>query len=127
MFSASGSRVPRTPVCFWELCHRFNALRLYDRAARRELQRIIFDENAPDPANNQPTGTRSQFIHFKEWNGRLVAMAHHYARPDRATPEDPKRLIAGGYDLVPAHAGHDTCPDCAYWEPLARRSRRVVR
>jgi hypothetical protein len=97
----------------------FNADRYVERAAAGEL----FDEpfwSRPAPtAANEPPGTLSQRLRYRDANGTVFAVAHRYLRPDgsiggRGRP-DPKILFTptGRLDVDPNHGDiRGVCPDC---------------
>ena len=119
--TSRASSVPPLRVCRWELCHRFNLRRLYARWLRGEVRRIEKSFRV------EPDGSRVGFYHYFSLGNSLIAMVHHHVPAGGAGPEDPKWLRTGRRRLVPAHDEHHVCPDCAYWRPLANRSRKLVR
>jgi hypothetical protein len=83
-----------------ELRRRFNEGHFVERAAAGELVETIQSENHPSPPlANEPFCTKSQLVVYKEPNGRKVAWAHRYKRPDGSIGlsgrADPKRIREG--------------------------------
>ena len=69
----------------------------------------------------------TQRVEYRTSEGRLVAIAIQYRRPDGTLGgsgrSDPKLLLEGNEGLIPSHGDDDSCPDCPTWGPRARASR----
>src|SRR5579859_6662040 len=64
MSFSRGSNLPFRRACPWELRDRFNDLRISERFQSGELMIRQTYDGEPNPAYNQPAGTRSQAIEF---------------------------------------------------------------
>lgn len=92
-----------TPIVVseWDLRAMFNAGRFPERAASGELRAIVSSERHPSsPKAPVPYCTRSQMISYLDRNGKKLAMAHQYLRPDgtlgASGKPDPKRVVHDG-------------------------------
>lgn len=107
---------PIQRVCLWRLRDLFNALNYDERVRRGELL-LRIARRSPAPAQaNQPPGTVSTLREYRDAQGRVLARAHAYQRPDGtfggSGRPDPKWLLHGGVALVPACGDGETCPRC---------------
>ncbi len=70
-----------------------------------ELESVIKREHSPNPAYNQPPGTRSILAELIDPTSRqLCALVHYYLLPDGVTigasgKMDPKRVVFRGVDF----------------------------
>lgn len=76
----------------------FNAGRIHERAEAGEFEIRILKSGHPSPARSgQPFCTRSQMLAYHVPNGKRIALAHRYLRPDgtigASGRPDPKRLL----------------------------------
>lgn len=83
-----------------ELRRRFNQGRYVERAGSGELaERLLADRHPSQPLANEPFCTRSQMVSYRDQNGRELAQAHRYLRPDGTIGlggrPDPKALRDG--------------------------------
>jgi len=84
----------------------FNDDKLWDKAKSGELTSVILESrNAPEVAQ-QPPGTLSQSISYRDPDGNEIARIHQYLKPDGnlggSGQPDPKRLFHDGilYRLI---------------------------
>jgi hypothetical protein len=80
-----------------ELQRIFNERDYEGRVRRGELTVVVVKDAVPsNPQAREPKGTRSQLIQYRQRDGRTVATAHRYLRPDgnigASGLPDPKRL-----------------------------------
>jgi hypothetical protein len=101
------ARPPIHRVTFSELRDVFNT-HVLPQIRRSELLEVIASEGTPNPAAEEPPGTRSQRVEY--WGtdgGRLVKVAviHRYLRPDGSLGAsglpDPKRVLHAGTLYAP--------------------------
>lgn len=90
------ARPPIKRVTKGELRAIFNRLYLADVLAGR-LTEIIASDGRANPRMDQPTGTRSQIVHYFDAAGRKVAIIHQYVLPDGtyggSGKPDPKMVL----------------------------------
>jgi hypothetical protein len=103
---------------------RFNASRLVQRAASGDVTEALKTPGrAPSAAVNEPPGTLSRIVRYKDARGRVLAVVHRYLRPDGTLGgsgwTDPKWVLDGAEALTPSHEDLDSCPACATWKPRA--------
>jgi hypothetical protein len=108
--------LPVQRLCPWQLRDLFNNRHYEERAKRGELV-LRIARRSPAPAQaNQPPGTMSTLREYRDAQGRVLARAHAYERPDGtfggSGRPDPKWLRHGDVALVPAHGDRETCPSC---------------
>jgi hypothetical protein len=104
----------------------FNDRRILERVARGEIVEQIEPGRPPGPNTRLPAGTLSQTVWFKDLAGQPLARAHRYLCRDGLLAgsgfPDPKSIFNSGEVLLASHGDHETCQDCATWEPRARAS-----
>lgn len=89
-----------------EMRRRFNDGRYFERVKSGDVTATIIDDRPAPPNADQPSGTRSQMISYRDLDGNEVARVHQYLRPDgkigASGRPDPKRLYENGtlYRLV---------------------------
>jgi hypothetical protein len=81
---------------------RFNTGKYWDRLKAGEFRSGVLDECMPraDVAQQEPLGTLSQKLSYRDGNNDEVARVHQYTRPDGTIGAgglpDPKLLLEGG-------------------------------
>jgi hypothetical protein len=88
---------PLVYVDVTELRRIFNETDYDARVRRGECVVVLVRDEVPaKPIAGEPEGTRSQFIQYRRLDGRTVASAHRYMRPDGSIGAsgmpDPKRI-----------------------------------
>lgn len=80
----------------WTLRERFNSDQIWERVQSGKLK-VIEVSRVPGGSNSgQPVGTMSVMERISTHDGRVLAMTHHFERPDGSTtPRDPKYLLVG--------------------------------
>jgi len=71
-----------TPVPASELWDRFRDLDILGKVSRGELSEIVISQHDPSPHANQPPGTKSQMVSYRDAQGNEIARAHRYLLPD---------------------------------------------
>src|SRR5688500_7050471 len=93
------ARPPIKRVSKTQLREIFDRLYLADALAGR-LDETIDSEGPADPRANQPPGTASQRVRYRDADGRSVAVCHRYLRPDGTLGgsgmPDPKAVLENG-------------------------------
>jgi len=78
----------------------FNEGRYWERVQAGELIAVTLREGSPDPANQQPAGTKSVVYVIRTREGEDLVHAHAYVKPDGAIGAsgrpDPKRIYKDG-------------------------------
>jgi len=100
--------------------HRFNELRILERALRGAALISIIDSDLAPAQANEPAGTTSEFVEYTA-GGNPIAKCHRYVRLDGTIGgggrPDPKWLRVGGEVWKLLHEDVDPpCPDCARWQ-----------
>jgi hypothetical protein len=117
--------VPRRKVCQWILRTKFNEGQYLERIASGELTPYLKHPGRPAPPGaNEPPGTLSQFVRYRDSGGIDVVKVHRYLRPDGSIGgssrlPDPKWLLDEREVLQDSHGDEDVCPDCQVWRPRA--------
>lgn len=75
----------------------FNDGRYFERLKAGELRAVVMEERPAPSAANQPPGTRSQMISYRDATDKEIARVHQYLKPDgtlgASGKPDPKRLL----------------------------------
>ena len=104
----------------------FNDRRILERVAQGDIVEEIEPGRPPGPHTRLPAGTLSQTVWYNDQSGQRLARAHRYLCRDGLLAgsgfPDPKSIFNPGEVLLASHADHETCPDCAVWEPRSRAS-----
>ncbi len=86
---------------------RFNEGKYWEKLTRGELISVVLEERIPkDLRPNEPPGTLSQMISYRNPQDDEIARVHQYLRPNKqigaSGKPDPKRLFENGilYRLV---------------------------
>src|SRR5216684_6814829 len=124
VFPRSTSGVIRLNVCPWMIRHRFNELRILERALRGAALISIIDSDLAPAQANEPAGTTSEFVEYTA-GGNPIAKCHRYVRLDGTIGgggrPDPKGLRVGGEIWQTSHNDRDPpCQDCGVWRPRVR-------
>ncbi len=126
-FGPSRPSITARQACPWMVRTKFNEGQFVQRADRGELQ-LKVPRSYPTPsAQNQVPGTVTQKIEYWTPQGRRLAIAIQYLRPDGTLGgsgrPDPKLLVDGSERLTPSHGDADSCPECAAWRFRALAAR----
>jgi hypothetical protein len=83
------------------LRQKFNSANLYEKACSGQLtQKVVKEKHPSPPPALEPTCTRSQFVHYSDEAGVVVARVHQYLRQDGTLGAsglpDPKVLLWEG-------------------------------
>jgi len=83
------------------MCEIFNREQYWEKVQRGDLYAVLLEDRIPSfIAANEPPGTRSQMISYRDKNDNEVARVHQYLRPDgtigASHKPDPKRLLFNG-------------------------------
>ncbi|MEK7992579.1 MAG: hypothetical protein AAB403_02135 [Planctomycetota bacterium] len=89
-----------------ELRKKFNDLDYAGRSDRGELRCVVEKQRHPSPPRaREPTCTRSQMLAYFDRQGKRLALAHRYIRPDGklggSGKPDPKSLLIDNTLYVP--------------------------
>lgn len=110
-----------TPVRVQRVCPRilrrlFNDRQFVERAHKGSLIAYEKDSNLAPPGSGQPPGTRTQKVEYFARNGKRLALAIQYRRPDGTLGgsglPDPKWLLDVDKALIPGHRDDQRCPEC---------------
>ena len=75
----------------------FNDGRYFERLQAGELRAVITEDRPAPSGANQPPGTRSQMISYRDVSDKEIARVHQYLKPDgtlgASGKPDPKRLL----------------------------------
>jgi hypothetical protein len=78
----------------------FNDGRYAELVEHGVLHEALIREGPPSISSNQPSGTRSQVVAYKDDKGKQVAIIHRYMRADGSLGgsgrPDPKKLLHNG-------------------------------
>ncbi len=82
------------------MCEIFNEGQYWEMVKRGELLEIVLEDRIPALIlANEPAGTHSQMISYRDKDGNEVARVHQYLRPDKTIGAsgrpDPKRVLVG--------------------------------
>lgn len=91
---------PTVEVSVANLQAMFNAAELDKRVAAGEISIDIVKSRPAPPRANQPPGTLSQMIAYRDKDGTELAAAHRYLKPDGTLggsgQADPKSMMKDG-------------------------------
>jgi hypothetical protein len=109
--------MPPQRVCPWIVRERFNRGQYAERASAGHLLLSRIRSEPPAPRVNEPPGTRSEIIEYRDpRTRRRIALVHRYLRPDGSIGGsgrvDPKWLRDSDEILIPSHDDSVTCADC---------------
>ncbi len=82
--------------------NRFNDGNYWERTRKGEFTAVVIDQGQPGPevSAQEPSGTVSQMVSYRDANNDEVARVHQYLRPDgrlgASGLPDPKRLYENG-------------------------------
>jgi len=84
-----------------EMCEIFNREQYWEKLQRGELRAILLEDRVPALIQaNEPPGTHSQMVSYRDSDDNEVARVHQYLRPDgtigASGKPDPKRLLFDG-------------------------------
>ena len=75
----------------------FNDGRYFERVQTGELKAVLMEDRPAPPAADQPPGTRSQMISYRDASDKEIARVHQYLKADgtlgASRKPDPKRLL----------------------------------
>jgi hypothetical protein len=90
----------------WEMRKLFNEHQLWEKVQQGEFTSTVLESRIAPPNAEQPAGTVSQMLSYRDSANNEVARVHQYLKPDgtiggKGRP-DPKRVFLDGvlYRLV---------------------------
>jgi hypothetical protein len=93
---------PTVRITVKEIQEKFNKGKYWERMRSGEFTSVVLEEGRPQAkvVEQEPIGTVSQMVSYRDANNDEVARVHQYVRPDGSIGAsglpDPKRLLEGG-------------------------------